>query len=321
MSMNCLSQFEIEQFYKLWNGLIYYVNETYEIVPHFDRLVYGQHMNYDVRLLAEITDHLWKNPQWVDDYLLATEAEGLSRSERDTLKAWREHHVTGQFVVVQHLAKYSVFMHTQEDQSLKLYGVWGISDPIKLTYVAPLPTLVFTTLLPFAGKIIYDSILQSYPVYFGGGAKRSFMEDYNNAKATNGIVVGIANDTEIFDATLTRATPVPKATLARYEEISQILDQFCGEFLDPEARELFDRALKKICRKRPSPIVFGDSEHWACGIVYALCSYYGLFYESKEDRVSASSILDYFDESKSSAARITKIVKEILGMPSTRVLC
>jgi hypothetical protein len=43
----------------------------------------------------------------------------------------------------------------------------------------PPPTLLETTLLPFEGKIIYDSLLRGYNVYFGSGIRSSLNETYN----------------------------------------------------------------------------------------------------------------------------------------------
>jgi len=40
-----------------------------------------------------------------------------------------------------------------------LYGVIGISSPIEVSVPFPLPCLVETTLLPFKGRIINDSII------------------------------------------------------------------------------------------------------------------------------------------------------------------
>ena len=48
--------------------------------------------------------------------------------------------------------------------------------------------MVKTVLLPFEGKIIYDSLISPFQVSFGGGVKKSFKEVYNEVKATVGII-------------------------------------------------------------------------------------------------------------------------------------
>ena len=46
-----------------------------------------------------------------------------------------------------------------DDDLETLYGVIGINNPIEVSVPFPLPCLVETTLLPFKGRIINDSII------------------------------------------------------------------------------------------------------------------------------------------------------------------
>ncbi|WP_210406540.1 hypothetical protein, partial [Escherichia coli] len=70
-----------------------------------------------------------------------------------------------------------------------LYGVKGISNPIEDMFPSSsLPLYVDATLIPFAGKIIYDSLIVPYHIRFGAGIKKSVNEDYRNLKHTYGII-------------------------------------------------------------------------------------------------------------------------------------
>lgn len=51
------------------------------------------------------------------------------------------------------------------------------------------------------------------------------------------------------------------------EEIAGLVDAFCREHLNEEYAELCRRLTEKLARKRPSPLVSGKSNTWACGIV------------------------------------------------------
>ena len=51
------------------------------------------------------------------------------------------------------------------------------------------------------------------------------------------------------------------------DEIAGLVDAFCREHLNEEYAELCRRLTEKLARKRPSPLVSGKSNTWACGIV------------------------------------------------------
>ena len=49
--------------------------------------------------------------------------------------------------------------------------------------------------------------------------------------------------------------------------IIDMIDQFCREHLNEEYADLCRRLTDKLARKRPSPLVSGKPNTWACGIV------------------------------------------------------
>lgn len=88
---------------------------------------------------------------------------------------------------MKHLKNYTVFMHCEEDG--KLYGVTGITNPIEdLFPSASLPLYVEATLVPYAGKIIYDSLIRPYPVGLGVDIRKGLNDHYRNLKSAHGIV-------------------------------------------------------------------------------------------------------------------------------------
>jgi hypothetical protein len=63
-------------------------------------------------------------------------------------------------------------------------------------------------------------------------------------------------------------TPNPeKAKQHAVEEISGLVDAFCRKHLNEEYAELSRSLVEKLARKRPSPLVSGKPNTWACGIV------------------------------------------------------
>lgn len=51
------------------------------------------------------------------------------------------------------------------------------------------------------------------------------------------------------------------------EAIDSLVNAFCREHLNEEYAELCGRLTEKLARKRPSPLVSGRPNTWACGIV------------------------------------------------------
>jgi hypothetical protein len=51
------------------------------------------------------------------------------------------------------------------------------------------------------------------------------------------------------------------------EVIAGLVDAFCREHLNDEYADLCRRLTEKLARKRPSPLVSGKPNTWACGIV------------------------------------------------------
>jgi hypothetical protein len=51
------------------------------------------------------------------------------------------------------------------------------------------------------------------------------------------------------------------------DEIAGLVDAFCRENLTEEYGEICRRLTEKLARKRPSPLVSGRPNTWACGIV------------------------------------------------------
>ena len=52
-----------------------------------------------------------------------------------------------------------------------------------------------------------------------------------------------------------------------FEAIAGLVDAFCKEHLNDEYADLCRRLTEKLARKRPSPLVSGKPNTWACGIV------------------------------------------------------
>ena len=52
-----------------------------------------------------------------------------------------------------------------------------------------------------------------------------------------------------------------------FDAISKLVDGFCREHLTAEYAALCHKLTEKLARKRPSPLVSGTPNTWACGII------------------------------------------------------
>ena len=84
-----------------------------------------------------------------------------------------------------------------DKQPNMLYGVCGISDPIKVTFPQTLPFLVDMVLLPFMGKVIYDGIASGYNIAFGPGLRRNIKEWFAESQKMYGIFETLNGELQI----------------------------------------------------------------------------------------------------------------------------
>lgn len=112
----------------------------------------------------------------------------------------------------------------------------------------------------------------------------------------------------------TRSNRVPQAMKSKYQQISDISDQFCSNYLNEEYAELIRFAIAALCRKRPSPLGQGRPNTWACGITHAIGMVNFLFDKSQSPHISASELFKAYGVSKSSGQSKSKAVRDSLNM-------
>ena len=173
-----LAEIDVELFYKLWFGLIQFTNAKYNIDSAIGSPDTPGGVNADK--VVPVKDKLWQEVSLIDEYLNADSA--ISDDERNILLGWKKR-VTGDFILLKHLARYSVFMDFKGDDP-NLYGVVGLTSELsELFPQAVMPIMVNATLLPFKGRIIYDSLFTAKNVRFGGGYKSNFNETYKKMRS------------------------------------------------------------------------------------------------------------------------------------------
>ena len=178
-----LTEDDKELFYRLWFGLIQFTNTKFNIDPTIGPP--GSSGGVDANKVVPVRDRLWCEDSLIDEYLCVNGAS-IPEDEQKILLGWKKR-VPGDFILLKHLARYSVFMDFR-DEDPNLYGVVGLTSELSEMFPqAVMPVLVNATLLPFKGMIIYDSLLSAKNIRFGGGYKKNFNESYKRSKEKLGI--------------------------------------------------------------------------------------------------------------------------------------
>ena len=107
---------------------------------------------------------------------------------------------------------------------------------------------------------------------------------------------------------------VPIKMRPLFDRIVSLTDRVCREYLNKQYAELARKATAALCRKRPSPLLKGDINGWACGVIYALGFVNFLYDRSREPYLSAEQLCDAFTVRKSTGYSKSKVVRDALRM-------
>ena len=107
---------------------------------------------------------------------------------------------------------------------------------------------------------------------------------------------------------------VPLAARPAFEAVVALLDPFCAQNLNADYAQLCRELAAALARKRPSPLLRGRPEMWACGIVYALGTVNFLFDQSQTPHLRADALGAAFGVSQSSAANKARLIRDLFGL-------
>ena len=231
-----LADAEVERFYTIWFALLHYVNKKRRIVPAFPARWLDADVDPETALPI-------RNALWEDDTLrkafIAENPANLSQDDLALVASW-QHRVKDNFFIFRHLKKYTIFI--DGSSPAKAYGVHGIVGSLEETIGPYLPIYVQAVLIPFEDRIIYDSLLSSYSLHFGGGIKHSLKEAYRSLQERGGIITSLPAAKSATPAKVqTSYTQVLKAfqkalsaaglSLEKTQEHSDQLADFAEEYL------------------------------------------------------------------------------------------
>ena len=158
-----LSPEDAELFFKLHRALMFFVNQRLDVVSDI-----GSPDEFAALLLPtrlEVREAFLEEVDLIESFVDENPAS-LNEKELEIVSSWHDH-VTGKFYLFRQLKNYMVFLSSEEVPVA--YGVLALTEPFEDVIGPRLPVMVDAMLLPFRDCIIYDGLLGSYNVSFGGG--------------------------------------------------------------------------------------------------------------------------------------------------------
>lgn len=204
-------------FLELMWKLQYFVNLKRRIIRNIAPPDYV-HLPGEERM--KVRNALWEHPELIDAYVQEN-PDALPEETLEIVRKWRGF-IQGTFFLFRHLKKGSIFIGGEGNQ---VYSVQGVTQPLEEIMPSEiLPQMVQAVLLPFKGCIVYDGLLTSYPVRFGGGIRSNLNRDYSTAKRKERIITTLEEVPEAAAPRQSRKNIAPQV-----EEVMQGMARLKGD--------------------------------------------------------------------------------------------
>jgi len=98
------------------------------------------------------------------------------------------------------------------------------------------------------------------------------------------------------------------------QELIRLTGEFCDQHLDEEYKQLAEKLILKMKRKRQVPFLRGRVNTWAAATIYALGQINFLFDQSFEPYIAAGDIPKHFGVSQSTVGQKAKLIRDTFGL-------
>ena len=315
-----LSIEDVDLFFRLHRSLMFFVNRRLDVIDGKVASVEA-YSGLAPEIRFKVHQALLDHPELIDVFADENPFQ-FDEAKVEIIRSWK-HFVTGTFYSYRPLQNYMVFLSSTEP--VVAYGVVALFSPFEVVIPAPLPRMIKTTLLPFKGRIVYDGLIISHNITFGPGIRRRLAEDYQEAKARDGIVTSLPAPDELTNPAVPKVIPKKRAATAgkpkggsnapdaahlAHDRVVALTGAFCRDHLDAEYEALCRKMAGALARKRPSPLTRGKPESWAGGIVRVLGGANYLGDPSQPHHMKMSDVSRSFGVSDATAsAKATEIRK------------
>ena len=104
------------------------------------------------------------------------------------------------------------------------------------------------------------------------------------------------------------------------EKLTQMVEEFCDEYLNDDYKELSLKLIEKMALKKSIRYHKGKLEVWASAIIYSISQVNSLFDDSNEVHITRKDILNYFKASQTTVSIKAINLRDTFDMDSTFVL-
>jgi hypothetical protein len=104
------------------------------------------------------------------------------------------------------------------------------------------------------------------------------------------------------------------AIAAKTQQLIEMANAFSDSHLDDDYKQLCEKLIRKLARKRVVPFMSGKLESWAAGVVHALGMMNFLFDRSFEPYVSSADLAASFGVGQSTVLLKSKTIREMFKM-------
>ena len=115
---------------------------------------------------------------------------------------------------------------------------------------------------------------------------------------------------------MTAEPSIPAQSRPAYDTIVSLIDRFCQANLTPEYQRMCRELAAVLARKRPSPLLRGKPEVWACAVIRVIGWVNFLDGRSEKPHMKLTAIDKAFGVAESTAQGKAKAIREMLKIRS-----
>lgn len=107
---------------------------------------------------------------------------------------------------------------------------------------------------------------------------------------------------------------VPENVNAPFNAVCNIITNLCQTSLNEEYLQSCVELTAKIARKRPSPLLTGNANTWAAGIVHAIGLVNFLFDKTQTPHMTSGELCEWFGLGQSTVSSKSKAIRDMFKM-------
>lgn len=166
----CLPKKDVDLFYKIYFALLEFTNEKYKINPHLK--LYNQKAINPTEM-EDVINKYWENKEFITTEFCLANPYKFNKEELSIAGEFRKG-IRRVFIICRYEEEYTALL--TED---KVYMIKGLNANIdEIIPYDELPYVVTTSILPFKGNLVYDSLFFSTDMKFGVGFEEMVDKEY-----------------------------------------------------------------------------------------------------------------------------------------------